>query len=104
MAVYRNKEHIDAIQVDWCNWNKACDFIPKKFFGGGVYLDDETMEELPEGISSNTIGIKIKSPHGWYIVPQGDYIVKGNKNGYYYPIKKDVFETRYELVSSVTTE
>ncbi|MHB9144713.1 MAG: hypothetical protein ACYC5Y_05180 [Symbiobacteriia bacterium] len=86
---------IDAIQLTWGTWNDVCDFVSKEAFGGGVYLDDETGAELPEGRTSNTMGLKIKTLEGTMLARQGDYIIRG-VNGEFYPCKPDIFERTYE--------
>jgi hypothetical protein len=89
---------IDAIQLNWGTWNEVCDFIDdKQAFGGGVYLDDETFEKMPEGITSNTMGLLINTLEGQHLARQNDYIIKG-VNGEFYPCKPDIFEKTYEQV------
>jgi hypothetical protein len=95
---YRKKPVvIEAIQLSWENWNLVCDFVEKPFFDIGVYLDDKTLEELPDGSSSNTIGLKIHTSEGVMLAKQGDYIIKGIA-GEFYPCKPDIFQKTYEDV------
>lgn len=98
MAKYRKKPVvIEAIQLDWRTWNEICDFVSKEAFGGGVFLDDTTFTELPEGQVSNTMGLRINTLEGVVLARQGDYIIKG-VNGEFYPCKPDIFEKTYEHV------
>jgi hypothetical protein len=95
---YRKKPVvIDAIQLLWDTWNDICGFVSKESFAGGVYLDDKTFEELPEGKTSQTLGLKIKTLEGTHLARQGDYIIKG-VSGEFYPCKPDIFEQTYERV------
>jgi hypothetical protein len=98
MAKYRKKPVVvEAIKLGWDTWNEICDFVPEDAFGGGVYLDDVTLKELPEGKTSNAIGLKINTLEGVMLAQQGDYIIKGVK-GEFYPCKPDIFEQTYEPV------
>ena len=95
---YRKKPVvIEAEQLRWNNWSEICEFVPKESFGGGVYLDDKTLEELPPDKTSNTMGLKIKTLEGTMLAKQGDYIIKGVK-GEFYPCKPDIFAETYEKV------
>lgn len=86
---------VEAIQLRWDTWSEVCGFVSKDAFGGGVYLDDNTQEELQKGKTSNTIGLKINTLEGVLLAKQGDYIIKG-VNGEFYPCKPDIFEKTYE--------
>lgn len=95
---YRKKPIIvEAIRLGWDTWTEICDFVSKDYFGGGVYLDDTTFEVLPEGTTSYTIGLKIKTLEGEMLARQGDYVIKGI-NGEFYPCKPDIFKKTYEEV------
>jgi hypothetical protein len=88
---------IEAIRLGWDTWRDICDFVSKEAFDRGVYLDDKTFEILPEGKTSNTMGLIIKTLEGNHLARQGDYIIKG-VNGEFYPCKPDIFEKTYEKV------
>lgn len=95
---YRKKPVVvEAIKLDWSTWSDICEFVSKDAFGGGVYLDNDTFEELSEGEVSHTMGLKIKTLEGTHLARQGDYIIKG-VNGEFYPCKPDIFEKTYEKV------
>jgi hypothetical protein len=99
VAKFRKKPVvIDAVQLSWGNWEEICDFVDKAAFGGGVFLDDETFEVLPEDRYSHTMGMIIHTLEGDHLARQGDYIIKGVK-GEFYPCKPDIFEQTYELVT-----
>jgi len=98
MPKYRKKPVVvEAIQLNWETWGQVVDFISRENFVSGVYLHDETLEVLPLGMTSNTMGLKIKTLEGVMLAKQGDYIVKGVK-GEFYPIKPDIFEQTYEPI------
>ena len=79
----------EAIKLDWATWNEVCEFVDKKFFGEGVYLDDKG-KVLPKGKTSNKLGLYLIASHG-------DYIVKGN-DGEFWAVKPDIFNKTYEEI------
>ena len=87
---------IEAVQIKWGLWGELCDFVGKELFYGGVYLDQETSEELPEGKSSQKLGIKIKIANKIVIAKQNDYIVK-DVNGGIYICGENTFKETYQL-------
>ena len=92
---YRKKPVvIQAIQLSWDNWSDICDFVLKGVFIKGVFLDEKTLEELPEGQNSKTMGLKLKTLEGEMLAKQGDYIIKGVA-GEFYPCRADIFEKTY---------
>ena len=65
-----------AVQLTWGTWCEICDFIKdNRFFGGGVFLDNNSKLPLPEGKTSNTIGLWINTPAGKLLCKQDDYVV-----------------------------
>ena len=93
---YRKKPVIiEAVRLGWDTWSEICEFVTPEYFGGGVYLDGDIV--LPEGRTSETMGLRIKTLEGDMIGRQGDYIIKG-VSGEFYPCKPDIFEKTYELV------
>lgn len=98
MAKYKKKPVvIEAIQLGWDTWSEVCEFVDKESFGGGVYLDSTTGVEMPDGGTSNLMGLKIKTLEGTMLARRGDFIIKGI-NGEFYPCKPDIFEATYEKV------
>lgn len=91
---------IEAVQLLWSTWNEMCDHagVGKLTDGKpeGCYLNDEGYP-LPEGKTSETIGLSIPTLEGVMIGKQGDWIIKGVK-GEIYPCKPDIFEATYEPV------
>jgi len=49
----------------------------------------------PDGV---VYGLKIMTLEGAHVVSDGDWVVKGLK-GEFYPVKPDIFEQSYEIVS-----
>jgi hypothetical protein len=97
MAMYRKKPVvIEAVQLDWSTWNEICEFVTPEYFGGGVYLNGDIV--LPEGQTSEVMGLRIKTLEGDMIGRQGDFIIKG-VNGEFYPCKPDIFFKTYEVVN-----
>ena len=94
---------VEAIKLGWDTWSEVCAFVDEKSFGGGVFLDDTTREELPISKTSNTMGLKIKTLEGTMLATQGDYIIKGIM-GEFYPCKPDIFEQTYEPVTITSEE
>ena len=95
---------VEAVQLSWQTWSEVYAFIDdKKYFGSGVFLDDNTLVELPEGKTSNTMGLIINTLEGSHLARQGDYIIKGVQ-GEFYPCKQDIFEQTYKEVTESEAE
>lgn len=100
---YRKKPvEVEAIRLGWDTWNEVCDFVPKERFGGGKYLDDRTLEMLPEGEISNTMGLILKPINPTRsavakLVIQGDWLVRG-EDDIVNVLTNEVFEATYEPV------
>lgn len=93
---------IEAVQLLWRNWSDICDFVPRPWFERGVFLDDATKAPLPEGRTSNTIGMFLNTLEsdkvtGALLATEGDWIIRG-VNGEFYPCKPDIFEKTYDPV------
>ena len=94
MTKYKIKPiEIEAIQLRWDNWEEVCDFVPKKQLGNKVYIEDG--EELDEGYTSDTIGLKIRTLQGEKTIIECDYIIK-NAKGEVFISKQNDFEVTYE--------
>ena len=96
MPRYRKKPvEVDAIQLNWRNWNAVCEFLRDKFTKG------KRTEEYsdPCGDEPPFIELMIPTPEGDMLARHGDYIIRGIK-GEYYPCKPDIFEKTYDLVSA----
>lgn len=110
MAKFRKKPVvIEAVQLTWANWNEICDFVPKPWFGGGVWLDIDG-NPLPtnkytfssEGATGNgNLGLilhTLESENG-FLARGNDWIIKGVK-GEFYACKPDIFAATYEPVDA----
>ena len=91
---------IEAVQLGWDTWSEICDFcnVGKLSDGKpeGCYLG-ENGKPLPEGCTSEVMGLMIPTLEGLMIGTQGDWIIKGVK-GELYPCKPDIFEDTYEPI------
>lgn len=99
MAKFRKKPVvIEAVQLRWDTWNEMCDHagVGKLSDGKpeGCYVDDEG-KALPEGKTSERIGIHIPTLEGLMLGVQDDWIIKGVK-GEFYPCKPEIFAATYE--------
>lgn len=99
MGLYRKKPVvIEAVQLNWKNWNEVCDFL------GGIinknnpgrrsdeYSDACGEETTDEG---GWIEITIPTLEGDHVAKHGDWIIKGVQ-GEFYPCKPDIFAATYE--------
>lgn len=96
---YRKKPVvIDAVQLTWANWNDICEHagVGKLSDGKpeGCYVSDDG-SALPEGQTSERIGLLIPTLEGVMLGVENDWIIKGVK-GEIYACKPDIFEMTYE--------
>lgn len=96
---YRKKPVvINAVQLTWPNWNDVCEVAGVgRIEDGkpmGCYVDADG-HALPEGKSSERIGLLIPTLEGLMTAVEGDWIIKGVK-GEIYACKPDIFEMTYE--------
>jgi hypothetical protein len=99
---YRKKPvEIEAIQLNWKNWNDVCDFL-------GDIISEENPARNATGYSDTCgepgpeyIELTIPTLEGDHIARHGDYIIKGIK-GEFYLCKPDVFKKSYDI--SMTCE
>jgi hypothetical protein len=99
MPKYRKKPVvIEAVQLRWGNWNDVCELADVGELKGGkpqgCYIGDDG-EALPEGWTSDTLGLHIPTLEGLMLARQGDWIIRGVQ-GEIYPCKPDIFEATYE--------
>lgn len=99
-ATYRKKPvEIEAIQLNWRNWNAVCDFL-----GGAISPENPAREIGPDEVSDTCgergptyIAITVTTLHGEpAIVRHGDWIIPEPMPGRFYPCKPDVFAATYE--------
>ena len=102
---YRKKlVAVEAVQLLWSTWGEMCDFA-----GVGRLEDgqpqgcfvDENGQALPEGQTSERMGLYIPTLEGLVLGVEGDYIIRGTE-GELYPCKPDAFEATYEPLEEVT--
>ncbi len=104
ITTYQRKANkvLRAIQLRWDNWGEVCEFVPKKYFRGGVFLNKEgkTSGEYLKGSGGpfNRIGLLIETlDKNEVLVEEGNYVVLDSL-GAPYPCNKNVFEENYEAV------
>ena len=101
MNKYRKKPVvIEALQLRWDTWNEMCEFagVGRLEDGKptGCYVGEDGIA-LPEGMTSEEIGLLIPTLEGLHLARQNDFVIKGIK-GEFYPCKPDIFEATYEKV------
>lgn len=91
---------IEAVQLLWTTWPEMCEHagVGKLSDGKpeGCFVYDG--KALPEGLTSDHIGLHIPTLEGLMLGCEGDWIIKGVK-GELYPCKPDIFEATYEAVT-----
>ena len=98
---YRKKPVvIEAIQLRWDTWNEMCDFagVGKLADGKpeGCYVGPDG-QALPDGKTSEELGLQIPTLKGLLLGRQNDWIIKGVK-GALYSCNPDIFEQTFEFV------
>jgi len=99
---YRKKPVvIDAVQLNWKNWNAVCELL-------GDLVSDKNPGKY--GLASDTCGeqepyinLEISTMEGIMLALHGDYIIKGVSNEFY-PCKPDIFKMTYEAVSETSAD
>ena len=91
---------VEAIQLQWKNWNDVCDFLGRSF----KEVNPNGAWEIPESEVASVCGeqgptfiaFHVQTIHGDYaLVTHGDYIVREPQEGRFYPCRPDIFEARY---------
>ena len=102
MAKYRKKPVvIEAVQLKWETWSEVCDFVAMPYFGGGVFVSNESSEfSAVSKTGFDRIGLVIHTLEGDHLAIQDDYIIKG-VHGEFYPCKPDIFGQTYEPAEGV---
>jgi hypothetical protein len=88
---------VEAVQLNWRNWNEVCDFVgsivsPANPAHMVAHFSDACGEPGPEYIE-----LDIPTKEGVMTAKHGDWIIKGVQ-GEFYPIKPDIFAATYEAV------
>ena len=96
MAKFRKKPVvIEAVQLNWRNWNDVCDFL-----GGviGPHNPGRSAHDFSDTCGEegeSWIEVTIPTLEGDHTAKHGDWIIKGVK-GEFYPCKPDIFAATYE--------
>jgi hypothetical protein len=98
---YRKKPVvIEAVQLLWNNWSEMCDFANvgkiEDNKSSGCFIGKDG-QPLPNGQSSEEIGLLIPTLEGLMVAREKDFIIRGVK-GELYPCKPDIFEATYDKV------
>lgn len=75
---------VEAIQLAKGNKDEVLAWLK------GGYLSDEEDSKDPESIT-----VHVKGMTGGFSVKNGDYILKGENEGDYYPCEKEIFEKSF---------
>lgn len=89
---------IEALQLRWDTWSEMCDFVGVGHLSDGKpegCFVGQDGQPVPEGHSSDEIGLLIPTLEGLMVGRQNDWIIRGVK-GEFYPCKPDIFEATYE--------
>jgi hypothetical protein len=98
-----------AVQLRWSTWGEVCQFL------GAEALHDANPEgawDINADEASDTCGetgptylaLNVRTVHGELaVVRHGDWILPEAASGRFYPVKPDVFDRTYELVSEEPT-
>jgi len=91
---------IDFVQLRWDTWNEMCEFAGVGRLSDGKPMGcyvDMNGNALPEGKTSEEMGLLIPTLEGLHLARQNDYVIKGVK-GELYPCKPDIFELTYDII------
>jgi hypothetical protein len=91
---------IEAVQLLWSTWDEMCKFAGvgklEENKPTGCYVGSDGLA-LPDGKTSEEIGLLIPTLEGLMLARQNDFVIRGVK-GELYPCKPDIFEATYEKV------
>ena len=100
---------VEAVQLTWQNWGAICDFVPRPWFVGGVYLDPDG-KPMPDGVyrfeaagekPNAALGLRMRTQNTQeFVAVGGDWIIKGI-DGEFYPCAPEIFEKTYEEVTAL---
>jgi len=101
MAKFRKKPVvIDAVQLRWDTWGEMCEHA-----GVGKLTDGKPCrcyvgpdgQALPEGQTSEELGLLIPTLEGLMLARQNDFVIRGVKDELY-PCHDEIFWMTYEPV------
>jgi hypothetical protein len=97
MARFRKKPVvIEAVQLNWKNWNEVCDFLGEIISKSNPARYGEASDTCGEP-GPDYINLNIPTLEGKHTALHGDWIIKGVK-GEFYPCKPDIFKLTYDPV------
>ena len=86
---------IEAVQLNWKNWDEICDFLNDIINKDNPGRNTETFSDNCGEQGPTFIELTIPTLEGDHIAKHGDWIIKGIR-GEFYPCKPDIFEATYE--------
>lgn len=93
---YRKKPVvIQAVQLNWANWNEVCDFLGNIISSENPARPVATYSDMCGETAGPYIELTIPTLEGDHIARHGDWIIRG-VNGEFYPCKPDIFAATYE--------
>lgn len=94
MKFRKKPVEIEAVQLNWKNWNAVCELA------SGKELVAEYSDEFSGtcGEAGQYIQCRIPTLEGVMLAKHGDWIIKG-VNGEIYPCKPDIFAKTYEQIN-----
>lgn len=110
MPKFRSRPvEIEAVQVNWNNWNAVCDFMEDHgksdhSINAGYLKADEVPDTCGEN-GPDYIVFEVTTAHGEKAtVRHGDWLIPDAKPGTFYPCKPDIFKEKYFPLNFVGQE
>ena len=96
---YRKKPVVvDAVQLNWANWQGMCDFLGDIISPNNPGRNADTFTFSDDcGEKGPYIELTIPTLEGDHTAKHGDYIIKGVA-GEFYPCKPEIFAATYEVI------
>ena len=95
---YRKKPIvIEAVQLNWKNWNEICEFLGEIVSPENSGRNSEDYSDMCGEDGPPWVELNIPTLEGIHLAKHGDFIIKGVA-GEFYPCKPDIFEATYEAV------
>lgn len=102
MPRFRKKPvEIEAVQLNWRNWNDVCDFVGDVISPDSPawYISRDEVSDTCGEVGPEFIAMNVKTVHGeTAVVRHGDWIIPDQSPGTFYPCKPDVFDRTYEPI------
>lgn len=96
MKYKRRLASVQAIQINWENWEDIQLFVPSGQLGWSVYLNEASHKVLPTGIQSSVMGIVIRFPDNHTVVAEQDEWLLKDERGLVTICSQSAFDNLYE--------